>query len=365
MICFCLMLSACAPSQHHAQQRVQPSASSTPGAQRTLIPAGSSARRSTIEPNVSTGMRGKARSCRPHVFDELRLKPPLRRERQAVANAAPAATHTYYRNVVVVLTYHDVARRVQAETDTVSPEQFAAQIARLQQGGFHFISLSKLQAFLSEGAAVPSNAVCLVFDNGYRGIYRYAFPLLRRQRIPATVFLIVSYVDRLENDLTWTEIASMSHSGVFRFGTETYNLHRAVAIDAAGDTTAATVGRALLADGQPETLAHYRRRVLRDLSRARRIVEAKTGQAVDTMVYPYGQYTPTLVSLAHQAGYRYLFTTLGWVLTPGANPDRLTRLDVGVWNETPTEVVNAILTVVRDASRGSYTPPRRYVTVWR
>ncbi len=295
---------------------------------------------------------------------DLHVKPRLRREDPAPANAGRTKARIYYRNDVVVLTYHDVARRVPAGTDTVSPAQFAAHIARLQHDGFHFISLSELQAFLSKGTAVPPNAVCLVFDNGYRGIYRYAFPLLRRQRIPAAVFLIVSYVDRLRNDLTWREIATMSHSGVFRFGTETYNLHRAVVIDAAGDTTAATVGRALLADGRREKLASYRQRVLSDLIRARRIVEAKTGRSVNAMVYPYGQYRPALVSLAHKAGYGYLFTTLGWAIRPGANPSLLPRLDVGVWNETPSKVVNAILTVVNDAGRESYRPPLRYAPAW-
>lgn len=133
----------------------------------------------------------------------------------------------------------------------------------------------------------------------------------------------------------------------------------------AGDTTAATVGRVLLADGRPEALASYRHRVLSDLIRARRIVEAKAGRPVNAMVYPYGQYTPALVSLAHEAGYRYLFTTLGWSITPGANPSLLPRLDVGVWDATPSRVVSAILTVVRDARRDSYSPPPRYVPVWK
>ncbi len=271
-----------------------------------------------------------------------------------------------YRNQVVVLTYHDVAKVVPPYTDTVSPATFRAQIQLLLHKGFRFITLSQLRAFLGQGGPrrpVPPGALLLVFDNGYRGIYRYALPLLRRERIPATVFLIASYVGRLANDLTWKEVRRMQASGVFSFGAETYNLHRAVAVSST-QTLPATVGRPLLPDGQPEPEPVYRRLVLRDLRRARRVITAATGQPVLAMVDPYGQYTSTFLRLAREAGYQDLFTTLGWPVLPGADPLRLTRLDVGVWNATPSSVLSQIRTVVAAAEAGRYQPPRRYVYAW-
>jgi biofilm PGA synthesis lipoprotein PgaB len=278
----------------------------------------------------------------------------------------PAASPAYilYRDAAVVLTYHDVSTVVPRGTDTVSPAEFAAEMDRLAADGFQFISVPRLERFVSHGAPVPPNAVCVVFDNGYQGIYRYALPVLERRRIPAAVFLIVRNVSSLRTDLTWSEVRIMARSGFVHFYTETYDLHHGIAI-APGRSVAATVGRALLPDGQQESVAAYRHRVLGDLVRARTTVERETGQHVDAMVYPYGQYTPELISLARAAGYRYLFTTLGWPVTPQSDPSRVTRLDIGVWNQTPDGVVGAVRAVIAQARRSSYTPPASYIRVWR
>jgi poly-beta-1,6-N-acetyl-D-glucosamine N-deacetylase len=275
---------------------------------------------------------------------------------------APSA-RVYYQNMAVVLTYHDVWPVVPRGTDTVSPTEFAAEMDRLAGDGFHFISVPRLERFVSTGAPVPPNAVCVVFDNGYEGIHRYALPVLRRHAIPAAVFLIVSYVGRLANDLTWGEIRGMAQTGLVHFYTETYDLHRGITIGPHA-STAATVGRGLSADGRQEPEAAYEARVSADLIRARAVVEQRTGQTVDALVYPYGQYTPALIALAHRAGYRYMFTTLGWAITAHADPSRLPRLDIGVWDQTPASAEGAILTIAAHAQRSSYTPPESYVRVW-
>lgn len=279
----------------------------------------------------------------------------------AVPPRPPA--RAYYQNSVIVLTYHDVSPVVPRGTDTVSPSEFAAEMDRLAGDGFHFVTVPQLERFVSGGAPVPSNAVCVVFDNGYEGIHRYALPVLRRHQIPAAVFLIVSHVNRLAHGLTWGEIRGMAQTGLVHFYTETYDLHHGITIGPHA-STAATVGRGLLADGRQESEEAYKARVLADLTRARTTVEQETGQEVDALVYPYGQYTPALIALARQAGYRYMFTTLGWAIVPHADPSRLPRLDIGVWDQTPASTEGAILTVAAEAQRSSFTPPESYVRVW-
>jgi poly-beta-1,6-N-acetyl-D-glucosamine N-deacetylase len=275
----------------------------------------------------------------------------------SAAEGSPPARVPYH-NAVIVLTYHDVSTVVPRGTDTVSPAEFAAEMDRLTGDGFHFISVPQLERFVSARAGVPANAVCVVFDNGYGGIYRYALPVLEHHRIPAAVFLIVSHVNRRPTDLTWNEIRGMGRTGLVRFYTETYDLHRGIAIGPHA-RTAATVGR-----GADETEAAYEARVFTDLSRARTIVEHETGEKVNALVYPYGQYTPALIALARRAGYRYMFTTIGWAIVSGADPSRLPRLDIGVWNQTPEGAERAIFIVARQAQHSSYKPPESYVRVW-
>jgi len=286
------------------------------------------------------------------------LAPPV-----SPAGAAPQGP-VHYRDQIAVLTYHDVSPTVPRGTDTVSPQEFAAEMDLLLGEGFHFVSVPDLERFVSDGAPVPPNAVCVVFDNGYAGIDRYALPVLARDRIPAAVFLIVANVGRISHDFTWREIQAMSQTGLVRFYTETYDLHRGIGIGG-GATTAATVGIAVLPDGHRESDAAYRQRVSADLVKARAIVEREVGQPVDAMVYPYGQYTPELIALAGGAGYHYLFTTIGWTVGRHSDPARLPRLDIGVWDQTPAGAAGAVLTVAARAARGTFALPASYVHIWK
>ena len=279
------------------------------------------------------------------------LAPPV-----SPAGAAPEGP-VHYRDQIAVLTYHDVSPTVPRGTDTVSPQEFAAEMDLLLGEGFHFVSVPDLERFVSDGAPVPPNAVCVVFDNGYAGIDRYALPVLARDRIPAAVFLIVANVGRISHDFTWREIQAMSQTGLVRFYTETYDLHRGI-----GDRRGRDHGRHRGDRGAAGRTPRIGRRVPaarlgRSGEGARRSSSARSGQPVDAMVYPYGQYTPELIALAGDAGYHYLFTTIGWTVGRHADPARLPRLDIGVWDQTPAGAAGAALTVAARASRRDLHAP--------
>jgi peptidoglycan/xylan/chitin deacetylase (PgdA/CDA1 family) len=59
---------------------------------------------------------------------------------------------------------------------------------------------------LEEAVAAPSPRVAaLTFDDGYRGVYRYAFPVLRDLGLPATVFLVSERIGSAA-PLWWDEL---------------------------------------------------------------------------------------------------------------------------------------------------------------
>jgi peptidoglycan/xylan/chitin deacetylase (PgdA/CDA1 family) len=59
---------------------------------------------------------------------------------------------------------------------------------------YRIVSISEIVASLNDPTAEPGVAV--TFDDGYRDVFRHAFPTLRRHEIPATIFLTV---DGIEN----------------------------------------------------------------------------------------------------------------------------------------------------------------------
>jgi len=87
-----------------------------------------------------------------------------------------------------VLIYHrfDPARRDAVER----------QFAHLRRY-YRPTSLTELGAMLADGVEPPRGTVVVTADDGYRDFYRVAYPLLRKYRIPATLFVSTGFVDGL------------------------------------------------------------------------------------------------------------------------------------------------------------------------
>jgi peptidoglycan/xylan/chitin deacetylase (PgdA/CDA1 family) len=103
--------------------------------------------------------------------------------------------------ILPILMYH----RVLPEHDPLQPamphaamldEQFRA----LSQA-FNVLPLAEAAERLRNGT-LPAGAACITFDDGYRDNHDIALPLLKRHKLPATVFVASGYLDggRMFND---------------------------------------------------------------------------------------------------------------------------------------------------------------------
>lgn len=94
-----------------------------------------------------------------------------------------------------VLFYHKVQRRPvglwgERVLDAEEFEQHVAFLAR----EYEPVPLSLLVEGLRGRASLPARAVALTFDDGYRNNLRVAAPILRRYRVPATLFVATGLV---------------------------------------------------------------------------------------------------------------------------------------------------------------------------
>ena len=224
---------------------------------------------------------------------------------------------------------------------TISPEAFAADLDTLLYSGYHIISMNQFVAFL-KGAAVPANAVMITFDDGFEGVYRYAYPLLKQQNIPATVFLIADYIGKKTGFLTWPQIREMSASGLFTIGAHTFNAHYSV--PTSPKTSApATIGRIYnLKTHRKETDKEYRDRILADSFCAQQVFNRELGHDTPYFAYPYGAYTVELDQILRIAGYKYFFTTLAGLNGSDDHTFHFYRINAGVPALSPERLVTRI-----------------------
>ncbi len=91
------------------------------------------------------------------------------------------------------------------ELISATPAQFESQMRHVRKH-LHPVSLQDVIAQIEQGTPLPPNAVAVTFDDGFADTYRYAFPILRRYQIPATIFVSTGYVE--SGEPFWFELAS-------------------------------------------------------------------------------------------------------------------------------------------------------------
>jgi peptidoglycan/xylan/chitin deacetylase (PgdA/CDA1 family) len=176
----------------------------------------------------------------------------------------------------------------------VTPARFAEHCAWLARER-DMLDLADGVAILDRDCRLPRRTAALTFDDGFASVYEYALPLLRRYRLPATVFLVAGTLAPGHQPVDWVEpsppqaVATLTvdqvlelHEAGVRFGSHSFT-HR--------DLT-------LLSE----------RECTRDLRDSRELLETLLRQRVDLLAYPRGRHSTTVRRAAARAGYAYGFT---------------------------------------------------------
>ena len=216
---------------------------------------------------------------------------------------------------VPILMYHHLSEDV-TNSEMVSPEQFEAQIRALAEAGYTGISFDELQAYVLRGEPLPEKPVVITFDDGYRSNYTLAYPILQKYGMKATIFAIgVSFGTDHYKDTDYAitphfgaaEAAEMTASGLISIQSHTYDMHQWPPYE---DGSAAVRENILQLPGESEE--SYVQALTEDFTRSRALLEDATGQPVDVLAYPAGQYsTLTQVTLQSLGAHVTLSTNPG------------------------------------------------------
>jgi len=230
---------------------------------------------------------------------------------------------------IPVLMYHHVAPRP-GDMVTVTPETFEGQMRHLAEAGYATVSLHELLAFVRGEATPPRRAVAITFDDGWLDNWVHAFPVLRKYRLRAAVFVVTDWVERASSPhpagdspafpphreaqeraergeshgivLDWERLAEMRASGV---------------VDVYSHTRSH-----VKCDRVPEDV------VAEELLSAKKTLEERLGSPCPYLCWPYGKFPRRAETLAREAGYRAVFTTRHDVVRPGTDPYELPRIVV-------------------------------------
>lgn len=188
--------------------------------------------------------------------------------------------------IVPIIMYHSV-KPVSDPNDRlcVPLGKFESQMRFLKHYRYNVITLEQLGGLIREGKKIPFRTVVITFDDGYMDNYTYAFPVLKKYGLPATVFLIVDEVERpLGDRLGWKQIQKMQDSGLVTFGSH-------------------TVTHPWLPEVKSEVALRY------EIFNSKSILEEKLKRQVNCFSYPGGRFNEHIKDLVARAGYKLAVAT--------------------------------------------------------
>ena len=193
--------------------------------------------------------------------------------------------NTYYigeKNLQIpVFVYHDIVEdesQIEYDYMQTTAKQFEKQITGLMKLGYKPISYEDLVAYKNGEKAIPKWSFWITFDDGYTGVYKYAFEIAKKYNIPMTSFEISDTVGT-NGYYTWEQAKEMKESGLMSI-----YLHGYTHTQYDKET--------------PE-------RLLSDTNKAQEDLEnnLEDNNILKVFTYPYGLYTNAEREMLWQAGY--------------------------------------------------------------
>lgn len=195
--------------------------------------------------------------------------------------------------VVPIIMYHSVSPDAAPENRlAVSVEAFQRQMRFLKTHHYNVLPLESLAALIKDKKKIPPKSIAITFDDGYKDNYTFAFPILKKYNLPATIFVIVGKVGE-SGTLSWDEIKAMQGSGIVTFGS--HSLKHLCLVDVKSDEE-----------------------LIRQIFDSKKILEGKIKQPVGAFSYPLGALNDKIKKLVIDAGYKLAVAT---------NPGKKSRPD--------------------------------------
>ena len=234
-----------------------------------------------------------------------------------------------YTERVPILMYHQITDDGDINS-SISCDAFESHIKALRDAGYTSISFEELYDYAANNAPLPERRVIITFDDGYMSVYDYAFPILEKYGMKATVSIVgVLFGESTYKGLYYLPISphfgdaearEMAESGVFSIQSHSFDMHHFIPYEI-GPPRVGILRRS------DESLEEYVDAFIDDYSHAAEQIEASVGVRPFVYSYPFGRSTKLSEKLLKDMG-----VTVTLTISPHINtvvkgcPDSLFKL---------------------------------------
>ena len=177
----------------------------------------------------------------------------------------------------VILMYHRFAESRYPATNTTM-EQFKSHLAELREGSYNVKPIPEILATIRMGHKFTKKTIGISIDDAFLSFYKIAWPMLRAEGFPVTLFVATKPVDRKGRSyMSWDQLRELSRAGV-----------------TIGSQTASHLHMPL--QSAKQNLAELKASNLR--------FKSELGTVPKMIAYPYGEYSLAVDQVVRAAGFK-------------------------------------------------------------
>lgn len=209
---------------------------------------------------------------------------------------------------VPILMYHYV-EYVKDEKDTIrksldiTPDVFEKQVKTFVDQNYTFMTMSEVGDVLNGKWEMPEKAVVFTFDDGYRDFYTDVFPILKKYKVKATVYIVSGFIGD-SNFMLTNQIQEIIDSGLVEIG-------------------AHTVNHVSLKERSLESVYY-------EINRGKNNLEKQFNVEVVSFAYPFGAFDAQAIELVKDLGFKTSVSTIEGVLVNQQNRYFIYRIRPGL-----------------------------------
>ena len=187
---------------------------------------------------------------------------------------------------IPILTYHKVDTKFEIGITRVTPKQFEKHIQFLHNEGYKSLTVSEARNLKTTN----EKFICITFDDGYKNVIDFAFPILKKYNFIATAFVISNFVGKLNTwdfgfgirfkHLDWDELNILLDNG-WEIGSHSSNHVCLTLLDDEG--------------------------IKYELGNSKYEIEKKLGTKVKSFAPPFSRYDERIVKFALDLGYEGVY----------------------------------------------------------
>lgn len=184
---------------------------------------------------------------------------------------------------IPVLLYHDLQLTYTSDkaATTITPQKFEEHITTLLKNGYTPVSFEDAYNASLGMFSMPAKPVIISFDDGYDTNYKYAFPIIQKYNVKATIFVVAKTVGKVLDTSVhfgWNEAKTMQQSGLVNIQSHTFEHKDLAKLDAF--------------------------QLERELRLSKITIEKNLGTQCSIVAFPYGSCNQKVIDTAKAAGYK-------------------------------------------------------------